>query len=203
MKLFKLFMALLFSLLATGCMTMRTPPYEASINNYEPLQKGHYKKVALGDFSVSGSNLNLISVRGNPLKSSVNDSFGSYLKFALEEELYKAGLLADDATCIISGVLMENDIDTAFVTASGHISANLVIKEKGEIVYDKVLTATHEWESNFVGAIAIPRARDNYPFIVREFINALVEDSDFKKALTKGEAVVDGDGPRQLSESLK
>jgi hypothetical protein len=182
-KIFKLLIILLFSGLAAGCMTMQTPPYEAAIDNYEQLQQGHYKNVSVGDFTVSDSNLNQISVRGNPLKSSINDSFGTYLKAALEQEFYKAGLLAKDATCIISGALMKNDIDAAVGTASGYITAKVIIEDQGAIVFDKVLTATHEWPSNFVGAVAIPRARDNYPLIVRAFIKTLVEDADFKTAL--------------------
>ncbi len=183
MNVFKLSIVLIFALTMTGCMSMQTPPYEAAIDNYEQLQEGHYKKVSIGDFSVPDSKLNKISVRGTPLKSSVNDSFGTYLKAALEEEFYKAGLLSKDSNCIISGVLLENDIDTAIGTASGQISAKVVIEDQGKIVFSKNLTATHQWPSSFLGAVAITRSRDNYPFIVREFIKTLVEDADFQKAI--------------------
>ena len=184
MKFHKLFIVLFVSIIATGCMSMQTPPYEPSINNYEKLQGGAYGKVVVDDFAVAKPELNQISVRGSALNSSLNDSFGTYLKSALEEEFYKAGLLAKDSKCVISGTILENDIETGMSVGSGHISANIIIKDDGNTVFDKTLTATHTWQSSFVGAVAIPRARDNYPFVVREFINKLFEDEDFKKAIT-------------------
>ena len=185
MKIVKLFTVLFLSVMATGCMTMQTPPYEAAIGNYEQMQDSKYKKVVIGDFSISDNKLNMISVRGNPLKSSISDSFGTYLKSALEEECYKAGLLLKESKCNISGMILENDIDTGFDTASGHISAKVVIVDNEQIIFEKVIKATHQWESSFVGAVAIPRARDNYPFVIRKFINKLFEDDDFKLAMLK------------------
>lgn len=185
MKLVKFLFFLAFPLIATGCMTMQTPSYVPALDNYEQLQSGHYKKTAIGDFTVADSNLQQISVRGNPLKSSVNDSFGNYLKAALEEEIYKAGLLSKDSKCVISGMIIENDIDAAVSTASGHISANVVITDNGTIVFNKTVKGAHQWPSSFIGAVAIPRARENYPLIVRNFIRTLIEDEDFKKAMAE------------------
>jgi len=184
MNMIKLVVVLVFSFIASGCMTMQTPPYQPALDNYEQLQAGNYKKTVIGNFSVADPNLQQISVRGNPLRSSINNSFGSYLKAALEEEFYKAGLLSRDSKCVISGVVVENDIDAAVGTASGHISAKVVINDNGTIVFDKTISATHHWPSSFVGAVAIPRAGENYPLIVQNFIKALIEDADFKKAMT-------------------
>lgn len=185
MKFYKLIIILFVSVMATGCMTMQTPPYEPSINNYEKLQVGQFKKVSVDDFTLADATLNQISVRGNPLNSSLNDSFGTYLKSALEEEFYKAGLLSKESEYVISGVILENDIETGASEASGHLSAQVVIKNNDQVLFDKTLKATHTWASSFVGAVAIPRARDNYPFIVREFIRELFEDEDFKQAMLK------------------
>lgn len=186
MKFHKLAIVLLVSVMTTGCMTMQTPTYEPSINNYEKLQEGGYKKVAVADFTLADEELNQISVRGNPLVSSVNESYGTYLKAALEEEFYKAGLLLSDSSCVISGVILENDIETGASEAKGHISAQVVVTDNGKVLFDKKLTATHQWASSFIGAVAIPRARDNYPFVVREFIFKLIEDEEFQKAMTRG-----------------
>lgn len=186
MKFYKLVVILLVSVVSTGCMTMQTPSYEPSINNYEKLQVGEFKKVAIVDFTLADEELNQISVRGNPLVSSVNESYGTYLKAALEEEFYKAGLLQSDSSCVISGVILENDIETGASEAKGHITAQVVVTDHDKVLFDKTITATHQWASSFVGAVAIPRARDNYPFVVRDFISKLIEDEEFKLAMTIG-----------------
>ena len=185
MKHFALVLALCLATFLTGCMTMQTPPYVAEIESYEQLQGQNLRQVSVNDFDVSSVG-NRISIRGTPLASSVNDSFGTYLKGALEEEFHRAGLLSKNASCVISGTLLENDINAAgFSTATGHLSSRVVVQDKGKVLYDKVVSAAHQWDSSFVGGVAIRRARDNYPFIVRSFIKNLFGDADFQAALTK------------------
>lgn len=176
-------LSMFFSL--TGCMTMQTPPYTAEIENYEQLKAENKKQILVGDFDVPSS-INRISIRGTPLVSSLNKSYGAYLQGAIEEEFYRAGLLSKNASCVISGTLLENDINAAgFSTATGHLSSRVVVQDKETILYDKVVSATHEWDSSFLGGVAIPRACDNYPFIVSKFIKNLFRDPDFQAALTK------------------
>ncbi len=185
MKHITLILALYISAFLGGCMVMQTPPYVAEIENYEQLHEENQKQVSVGDFDVP-SEINRIRIRGSALASSVNDSFGTYLKGALEEEFYRAGLLSKNASCVISGTLLKNDINAAgFSTATGHLSSRIVVQDKGKVFYDKVVSVTHQWDSSFVGGVAIPRARDNYPFIVSKFIKNLFGDVDFQAALTK------------------
>ena len=46
-------------------------------------------------------------------------------------------------------------------------------------------TARHEWDSAFLGSIAIPRAQQNYPIVVQKLLASLYVDLEFLQALKK------------------
>ncbi|NLA68351.1 MAG: hypothetical protein GX856_08945 [Gammaproteobacteria bacterium] len=52
----------------------------------------------------------------------------------------------------------------------------------GEVVYDRTLRVDHEWDSSFLGAIAIPTAFDNYAAAVQKLLQALFTDPGFVAA---------------------
>ena len=84
----------------------------------------------------------------------------------------------------ITGTLIRNNIDAGgFSTASGQMEARFVVKRGDQVRFDKVKSVTHQWESSFVGAVAIPAAANNYPIMVQKLIGQLVTDPDFVKAL--------------------
>ncbi|MFL6623645.1 MAG: hypothetical protein ACJ8KA_03695 [Sulfurifustis sp.] len=43
----------------------------------------------------------------------------------------------------------------------------------------------HEWESSFVGAIAIPAAQRGYDTTVKKLVTALFADKEFQNAIRK------------------
>jgi hypothetical protein len=49
--------------------------------------------------------------------------------------------------------------------------------------YYKVKSIHDEWDSSFVGAIAIPRATERYPVMVQKLLAALYADAAFTQAL--------------------
>jgi hypothetical protein len=68
-------------------------------------------------------------------------------------------------------------------TNDGTIEALFVLKKGGEIRYNKSKQATASWESSFIGAVAIPRAQQQYPLIVQKLLAAVLADPDFQAAL--------------------
>lgn len=68
-------------------------------------------------------------------------------------------------------------------TADALIQARFVVKRGGQVRYDKVLTATHQWDSHLFGNIAIPRAQQNYPVVVQKLLTSLFVDPDFIAAM--------------------
>ena len=165
----------------TGCVTVVAPPYQATIDNVRTLQTAPDGKVSLGQFTAKSPDLNHLSIRASTYNSPFNDSYADYLKEALRAELESAGKLALGAPVVITGELQTNALDPAVGTASAHISARIVVKRGNDVVFDKVVHGDSEWESSFIGAIAIPLARQQYGETLKKLIGNLFADPDFKK----------------------
>jgi hypothetical protein len=127
-----------------------------------------------------------VSVRGgNTLASPIDNSFAQYLKETLRVELEAANLLDSNSQTQITGVLMDSMLDPAISVGKGHLQARFVVKRADAVKYDRVLEVNSEWESSFMGAVAIPAAVQNYQLMYRKLVGQLFDDPSFRKALVK------------------
>lgn len=180
-----LIIIILSGLIGAGCSLM-APPYTASIDNVQRLKDVGDIGAKVGQFESSPdpANANPISLRGSSLSSPYENSYAVYLAEAIKQELTLAGKLKPDTDLEISGLLMKNDIDTSgFVVATGDMEARFVVKKSGEVRYTQIKTVHREWESSFVGSIAIPRAQEEYPRLVQQLLQLLYSDNEFLQAL--------------------
>lgn len=170
--------------LMTGC-AIQAPPYNASIDNVSALKQGGQSTVRLGGFDVTSGakGATSIGLRGSSMTSPVGGNYAAYLADALKQELQMAKRFDPAATLEISGVLLGTDIDPAIGTGTGFIEARIVVKKDGQIRYEKTKRGDAQWESSFVGAVAIPEAQKNYPVLVQRLLSALYSDADFQNAL--------------------
>lgn len=160
------------------------PKYSPTYDNVQLLQSTT-TRVNVIDFTVSNPGLRSISLRGNSLISPHGNDMVDYLQTALKSELKKAGLLDQKSNVELTAIIKENDIDTAVSVASGVISADFSVRSNGSILYSKNINIKHEWESSFVGAIAIPAAAESYKVMTEKMINRLFSDRDFIAALRR------------------
>lgn len=171
--------------LSTGC-TLMAPNYTASLDNVNTLKSAGAYTAKVGEFSSSkdSGNANPISLRGSPMASPYQDSYASYVAEAIKQELSLAQKLASDANVEISGTVLKNDIDaTGFTVGIAEIQARFIVKRRGEVRYDQVKSVRHEFPSSFVGAVAIPRAVQEYPNTVQKLLASLYADKAFVAAL--------------------
>jgi hypothetical protein len=177
-----LLVVIAIALLATGC-ALQAPRYQPSLDNLEVLKKSP-TSVALGAFSVQSGAGGPISLRGNPMASSVGADYAAYLADALQQELALAGKLDPKSKIEVSGVLLKNDISAAGIsTNSGEIEARIIVKNNGAQRFDKTKRAELSWDSSFLGGIAIPKAQQQYPLIVQKLLAMIWTDPDFQAAL--------------------
>jgi hypothetical protein len=176
--------ALIAVALSSGC-SMVAPRYSASLENVQKLKDSGAQTTNVGAFESTPGKQNptSISLRGSSLSSPYDGSYGKYLAEALKQELSLAGKLAADAQIHVSGALQKNDINAGMSTATGDIAARFVVTRGGAVRYDQVKSIHDEWESSFVGAVAIPRAQERYPVIVQKLLAALYADPAFLQAL--------------------
>lgn len=175
----------LLGLLGSGC-TIMAPQYSASIENVQKLKDGGNYTAKVGEFTsmnAAGKDQH-ISLRGSSLVSPYQGSYASYLAESIKLELIMAGKMTPGANVEISGVLLKNNMNiTGFSQGLGDIEARFVVKQNGQVRYDKIKSVHNEWESSFAGSIAIPRAVQEYPRLVQALLNALYADNDFLQAL--------------------
>lgn len=111
-------------------------------------------------------------------------SFTSYLAEALKQELDDARLLNPTSPTEISAVLLRNSLNAAGIsTGVAEIEAQFTVRNGGKIKYEKTKVARHTWDSSFAGAIAVPKAQQNYPVVVQKLLGLLFSDPEFISAL--------------------
>lgn len=118
------------------------------------------------------------------MKPAAGADYAAYVADALRAELEMAQRLDPKATLEISGLLLKNDLDASgFSKGEAEIQAQFIVRRNGQVQFDKVKSANAEWESSFAGAVAIPRAAQNYPLLVQNLLSTLYADAEFLAAI--------------------
>ena len=168
--------------LMSGCAHV-VPPYQESVENVTKLERGGTTKVKVGEFTADAA-LQSLHSRGNTFKSPYKESFSEYLHAALQLELARAGRLDPNAGIRVDAVLQKNNLDiSGFDIGSLEIVAQFSVHKNGMVTYKQVKSARKEWSSSFMGAIAIPLARDAYPSVMTQLLGALFADAQFINAI--------------------
>jgi hypothetical protein len=172
-------------LTTTGCASV-APKYASLPDNINLLRDVGAQPVRLGQFTAdpaSQGKVEQLSIRGGEYHSPYGDSFVLYLQEALRQDLEGAKLLSPTGAVEVAGVVIKNELDTGMDKGSASIEARFLVRRGAEVRFDKVKSATFEWESSFVGAIAIPRSQQNYPVAVQKLYSQLYADPAFQAAL--------------------
>lgn len=172
-------------IVVTGCSTV-APGYAGSRQNIEAIN-------AIGDFKISvdrftdaesPDNRKQLSMRGSTATSPYGPTYASYVENAIRQDLSISGHYSDSSKTRISGVLIKNDIDASgFSVGTGICEVEFSLMNNSSVLFTKRITQNHQWESSFAGAVAIPKATNEYPVMVEKLLNKLFNDNDFIKAI--------------------
>lgn len=178
----------------TGCVHMTAPGYQPGVANTEALQRSPGQKIAVEDFiAAPDAHDKGLSVRGSPLSAPGDGKFSTYLHDAAVRELATAGRYDAASPVRLSAILTRNDLDAGIGKGHAVLSARFVVARDGARVYDRPVQVQHDWDSSFIGAIAIPAAVDNYAAAVQKLLARLFDDPDFVRATgTPATAAADG-----------
>jgi len=175
------------TVLMTGCASTPMGMPQASIENTARLRNAPVAPVKVGAFTLDSAKPadldKSMSLRAASIHSPVNNSFAQYLGETLRAELAAAGLVDPNSQTVITGSLVESEVDTAIGTARAKLAARFVVTRAGAVHYDRTLAAESSWESSFVGAVAIPMAAGQYQNLYRKLAGQLFDDADFRKAV--------------------
>jgi hypothetical protein len=179
---------LLAAAVLTGCATGPIGAHQPNLATVQTLRQSNMAPASVGEFlpaaTLKAGRDKSVSVRGSSLKSPSANSFSAYLRDALIESLRTAGKYDPAAATAISGQLAQNDLNAGGVSkADSAIAAKFVVTRNGSSVYDKLISVAHEWDSSFVGAIAIPEAINQYTQMYTRLLDKLFADEEFKRAV--------------------
>lgn len=173
--------------LMTGCAQMKLGAPVASVDNIQKAKASGLAPSAVGEFTLAkGKPAEMdagVSIRSNTLSSPFEQSFAKYLKETLSAELKAAGLLDPASTTVIRGELTDSMLDAAIGEGKGALGARFMVVKAGKVVFDKELRTEAKWESSFVGAVAIPRAVNEYTTLHRQLVTKLLDDPQFRAAV--------------------
>jgi hypothetical protein len=179
----KIFIALSIALIS-GCAS-NAPTYTPSVVNVDAASKLR-GNVSVSKFTFKKgeeSSLNSVGARAVSFKSPVNGSYADYLAQAVNDELKSAGKLDPNSTNALTGTIERNSLSAAGInTNDAEVAVRFKLQDGAKTNYEKLLTAKHEWESSFLGGIAIPRAIQNYVVTIQKLLNNLYSDPDFVAA---------------------
>jgi hypothetical protein len=174
-------------MLFTGCATT-APKYNTNFDNVAKLRAADLapaKIAVMTKESGAKSDVDSLTIRGGSYKSPYG-SYTAYVREALKQEFNDARLDDPNSTVEVGGVLLRNVLDASgFSRAFAEIEARIQVKRDQKIVYNSIKTARVEWDSSFVGAVAIPRAAQSYPSVIQKLLGELYADPQFLAALKK------------------
>ncbi|OFZ70913.1 MAG: hypothetical protein A2Z01_04885 [Betaproteobacteria bacterium RBG_16_58_11] len=177
---------LAFVVLLSGC-TFNAPAYTVSIPNIQKLRDVGPSKVAVKDVTFPPSEkdkLNHVTLRGSSFNSPYDGSFAKYLREALRQEFLEAGKLAEQSDLELTGVMYRNEVDASGINVgNASIGAQFTVRRNNAVKFDKKLSADHQWESSFAGAVAIPAAINNYQTAVQKLLSTLYSDIEFQDSI--------------------
>ncbi|WP_395792407.1 hypothetical protein [Aquimonas sp.] len=172
------------ALALSACASVPAVQYQTSLNASVVLGAGEPARGGSAS-AAKGVNDRTVGMRGAAMESSSPErTFSSFIRDAVIAELKAAGRYSDEAPRQVSVELLKHDVSMAGIkTGHATLTARFRIEDKGAVRFDRVIEVRHEWESSFIGAVAIRAGLDNYPTAVQRLIEQLFVDPEFQQAL--------------------
>ena len=173
------------ALSATGCANITVPAPQATLANVNAAKQlpsavkvGGFKLAAGLDPSMDKG----ISARGaNTLSAPSGQSFSAYLRDVLITDLRAANKLDEASAIQVTGELTKSELEAGMSTGTATLGARFMVTRANSICLDKELTATGQWESSFMAAVAVPAAFNGYTALYPELAGKLLRDPDFQQ----------------------
>ena len=177
------------SLALCACASVTLPPASASGDVVMSLRAANAAAMNAGTFVVAPGqspdmDASLPGLRGSSLRAP-GGSFTGYLADAITADLKASGLYDPAAAIVISGELTESQVDAAIGTGTAHLGARMKVRKAGVMVYDRTFAVSDQWDSSFIGAIAIPEAMNRYTALYQKLAQKMFDDPEFRRAVAR------------------
>ncbi|WP_321777166.1 hypothetical protein [Sulfurimonas sp.] len=169
---------LILLLTTTGC-SMKGHEFKPNFNSINDLKDNNLKAMSIQNGNIKNEKDETIGLRAVNMTSPYGGSFSKYLEKSLEEQLKQASIYDKQSNIKISAILLKNDVSiSSFSIGEADLTANFIVMNKDRKIYEEEHTIHHEWESSFLGQIAIENALENYPIAMQKLIDSFLLDKD-------------------------
>ena len=170
-----------------GCASVKLPPPTAKAETVQALRFANLSSASVGDFRLADgkkSNMDTVlgGLRGSTL-TAASGSFSQHLKDEIVTALKAADLYDEQSPIRIEGRLTESMVDAAIKTGSARLAARFIINRGSRRVYNRELSVESSWPSAFAGAVALPKAVNEYGALYKKLTDKLFSDKKFQTAL--------------------
>ncbi|MES9994201.1 MAG: hypothetical protein ABW098_19810 [Candidatus Thiodiazotropha sp.] len=173
-----------------GCASVKLPAPTAKVETVQTLRFANLAPASVGEFRLDDGKDPEMDKRAGGLRGSSvaaeSGSFSQQLKDEIVTTLKAAALYDASSPIRIEGRLTDSMVDAAIKVGTGRLAARFTVDRNGSRVYDKELAVESSWPSSFVGAIAIPKAINEYGALYKKLTEKLFSDKKFRHALKTG-----------------
>ncbi len=173
------------ALALSACATPPMAPPQATLDNIQALRAANLAPMKVGDFTAGPGHPKemdkRIVVRAGA-QAAPNGSYARYLADTIRAELEGGGRFDANSTTVLSGVITDSHVDSSLPLGHASLAVRFTLVRDGKVVFEKTVSADATWESNFIGAVAIPFAFNNYTGLFNQVTTKLFADPDFRAA---------------------
>jgi hypothetical protein len=178
--------AVIMPLLLAGCIHAPVDEVGPSFETVKLIRAAGFAPVALGTFSTSPSQSRLakrINIRGSSMGPPKGGDFPSFLKQTLQTELVTAGSFDPASATKIWANMTKNSAGENMSKGVAVIAATFTVTKQNETVFSRNYEVENRWKSEFIGAIAIPEAFQQYNALYGQLVRRALSDPEFVAAL--------------------
>lgn len=166
----------------SACAMAPLPPPQATLESIQAVRAANLPPMQVGEFTPApGQPTKMdrsITVRAAS-QDAPNGSWAHYLADTLSAQLAAAGKLDPKSALVVTGLVTSTHVDSALPTAHASLGAKFTLTRAGKVVYSRTLSVDASWDSNFIGAVAIPDALNHYTGLFAALATKLCSDPEF------------------------
>jgi hypothetical protein len=173
-------------LILGACVHQPIDPSGPSYQSVKLIRDARFPAVALGDFGVGrdpaiGSRS--ISIRGSTMRPPKGGTFATFLRDTMQAQLFAAGRYDPAARIVVAADLVRNHAGENMATGTAVLAARFKVVRNGQIAFERLYEVENRWKSEFIGAIAIPEAFQQYNALYGQLVSKVLTDPDFGAAI--------------------
>ncbi len=100
-------------------------------------------------------------------------------------ELKAAGLYDEKSQIEIKAQLTNSQVNAGIKVGTAKLAAIFTVDKADIQVFEKRLSVETQWESSFVGVIAVPEAINQYTSLYNKLVGKLFDDKEFRAVMSK------------------